>query len=79
MERLEKNLNSLSENQKIKIKEILLKIKSGNLNNLDLKKLKEREDVFRVRKGKIRVIFYYKKDEIYILSIEKRNDNTYST
>ena len=79
MERLEKNLNSLSENQKIKIKEILLKIKSGNLNNLDLKKLKGREDVFRVRKGKIRVIFYYKKDEIYILSIEKRNDNTYST
>lgn len=79
MERLEKNLNSLSENQKIKIKEILLKIKSGNLNNLDLKKLKGREDVFRVRKGKIRVIFYYKKDKIYILSIEKRNDNTYST
>ena len=79
MEKLEKNLNSLSENQKIKIKEILLKIKSGNLNNLDLKKLKEREDVFRVRKGKIRVIFYYKKDKIYILSIEKRNDNTYST
>jgi len=79
MERLEKNLNSLSENQKIKIKEILLKIKSGNLNNLDVKKLKGREDVFRVRKGKIRVIFYYKKDEIYILSIEKRNDNTYST
>lgn len=79
MERLEKNLNSLSENQKIKIKEILLKIKSGNLNNLDVKKLKGREDVFRVRKGKIRVIFYYKKDKIYILSIEKRNDNTYST
>ena len=79
MERLEKNLDSLSENQKIKIKEILLKIKSGNLNNLDVKKLKGREDVFRVRKGKIRVIFYYKKDEIYILSIEKRNDNTYST
>lgn len=59
------------------MKEILLKIKSKNLEDLDIKKLKGREDVFRIRKGKLRIIFIYKKQKIYILSIERRSDNTY--
>lgn len=78
MDKIQKLLNSLSNKEKLKIKEILLKIKSKNLESLDIKKLKGREDIFRVRKEKLRIIFIYKKNKIYILSIERRNDNTYN-
>lgn len=77
MDKIQKLLNSLSKKEKSKMKEILLKIKSKNLEDLDIKKLKGREDVFRIRKGKLRIIFIYKKQKIYILSIERRSDNTY--
>lgn len=77
MDKVQKLLNSLSKKEKSKIKEILLKIKSKNLNCLDIKKLKGREDIFRIRKGKLRIIFIYKKHRVHILSIERRSDNTY--
>ena len=78
MGKIQKLLNSLSEKKKKKIKEILFKIKSQDFNNLDIKKLKGREDIFRARKGKLRIIFIYKKQKIHILSIERRSDNTYN-
>ena len=78
MGKIQKLLNSLSEKEKSKIKEILLKIKSQDFNNLNIKKLKGREDIFRARKEKLRIIFIYKKQKIHILSIERRSDNTYN-
>jgi mRNA-degrading endonuclease RelE of RelBE toxin-antitoxin system len=61
MDKIQKLLNSLSNKEKLKIKEILLKIKSKNLESLDIKKLKGREDIFRVRKEKLRIIFIFRK------------------
>ena len=61
MDKIQKLLNSLSNKEKLKIKEILLKIKSKNLESLDIKKLKGREDIFRIRKGKLRIIFIFRK------------------
>ena len=61
MGKIQKLLNSLSEKEKSKIKEILFKIKSQDFNNLDIKKLKGREDIFRARKGKLRIIFFFRK------------------
>lgn len=58
------------------IKDILLKITGNDFTGLDLKKLKGRNDVFRVRKGKIRIIFR-KTETISILAIERRSDNSY--
>jgi len=61
MDKIQKLLNSLSNKEKLKIKEILLKIKSKNLESLDIKKLKGREDIFRIRKRKLRIIFIFRK------------------
>lgn len=36
---------------------IMEKIKAGDLSNLDIKKLSGSSDFFRVRKGRIRIIF----------------------
>ncbi|MFH1564820.1 MAG: hypothetical protein ABIC82_03145 [bacterium] len=69
----------LNTEEQNKIKIILLKISSGAFGGLDIKKLKGHDNIFRARKGKTRII--YKVDQtnnIYILTIERRSDNTYN-
>jgi mRNA-degrading endonuclease RelE of RelBE toxin-antitoxin system len=79
MDKITKALLKLSSKEKELIKTILLKIKSDSLAALDVKKLKGHSDIFRVRHGKIRLIFQRNKaGEINILAIERRSDNTYN-
>lgn len=77
MDNIEKALSKLKYNERKKVKEILIKIKKEEFENFDIKKLKGRRDVFRVRKGRIRIIFYKTEDFVKILAIEKRSDRTY--
>ncbi|MDP3057506.1 MAG: hypothetical protein Q8N37_03235 [bacterium] len=79
MDKIVKALEKLSVKDRGLIKTILLKIKSDSLSGLDLKKLKNCDNIFRVRKGKLRVIFK-KQDNgrCFILAIEKRSDKTYN-
>ncbi|MBI2052129.1 MAG: hypothetical protein HY452_01600 [Parcubacteria group bacterium] len=79
MDKISKVLQKFSAEEKEKIISILICLKSGKMSGLDLKKLKGRPDIFRVRKGKIRIL-YRKSDKggIYILTIERRNENTYN-
>lgn len=77
MDKIKKSLTRLKLGERRILKRILVKINSGDLGDLDLKKLKGRKDVFRIRKGKIRVIFYKKDNSIKILSVERRSDKTY--
>jgi len=77
MDKIEKVLNRLSPKERKRIKEILLQIDKGNFQNLDLKKLKDRDDVFRVRKGNIRIILRKIDGSIKVLGIERRSTTTY--
>lgn len=77
MDKIKKALNRLSPREKQKLKGILLQIDAGDFKNLDLKKLKGRNDIFRVRKGSIRIIFRKKDDSIMILGVERRSSKTY--
>ena len=77
MDKIEKALNRLTPKERRKLKEILFRINTGNFQGLDLKKLKRREDIFRVRKGDMRIIFYKTGDSIKILSVECRTSKTY--
>jgi len=77
MDRIYKILNKLNQKERERIKEILLQIDNNNFENIDLKKLKDRKDVFRVRKGSWRIIFRKIDDTIKILAIERRASKTY--
>lgn len=77
MDEIEKALRKLAEGQRQDFLRLMYRIASGDLAHLDVKKLKGRDDVFRVRKGKYRIIFMKTKGEHIILSIERRNDTTY--
>jgi mRNA-degrading endonuclease RelE of RelBE toxin-antitoxin system len=77
-DRIQKNINKLSAKEKKKIETLLVLIKTGHFSNLDLKKLKNRNDIFRVRKGDIRIIFQKNDEKITVLAIERRSDTTYN-
>lgn len=77
MNKVEKLLRKLSDREMVIVKGLLSKIHSGNYRNLDIKKLKGNKNLFRVRKGNIRIIFSAE-DEIRILSVSRRNDTTYN-
>jgi len=78
MDRIEKALKSLNHKERQKLKDILVQINDGDFRNLDLKKLKVRTDIYRIRKGNIRVILHKtKNNSIKILVIEYRSSKTY--
>ena len=56
MNKVDKFLKKLSLEDRIVVEKCLNLIKSGNFTNLSLKKLKGKENKFRVRKGNIRII-----------------------
>ena len=79
MDKIQKALGKLTEKERKKVKEILIQLKNRRIENLNIKKLKGREDIFRIRKGKIRIIYRTDiKNNISILSIERRSDTTYA-
>lgn len=78
MDPIEKALAKLNNKERKVVKNILDALQKGTLKGLDIKKLKGHDNIFRVRKGDIRIL--YRTDNtnaIFLLAIERRNDNTY--
>ena len=78
MDKIKKALNRINPKERIGLKELLFRIDAGDFQGLNLKKLKGRNDIFRVRKGNIRIIFRKKDNSIKILSMERRSSKTHS-
>ena len=77
MDKISKALEKIDKKEKEAIRNILVKIKNKDFKGFDVKKLKGRNNIFRVRKGKIRIIYHLKHEKIMILSIERRSEKTY--
>jgi len=77
VDKIEKALKKLTEKERKMIKSVLMRIQNEKAKDLDVKKLKGRDDIFRARKGRIRVVFRKSNENISILSIERRSDKTY--
>lgn len=67
----------LSKNEKILITELLEKIITGKAVGLQIKKLVGSADIFRVRKGKFRIIYQKTKTDCIIISVDRRSEKTY--
>lgn len=79
MDKIQKALNKLSVREREQIKTILKQIKYGKIENLDIKKLKGRDDIYRVRKGRTRILYKINPNgDVSILVIERRSDTTYN-
>lgn len=78
MDKIEKALQKLSPKDRTWVKEILGRLDKNNVVGLDIKKLKGRDDIYRVRKGDIRIIYCVKSGgDRFVLAIEHRNEKTY--
>ena len=77
MPSLKKLLAKFSKEERETIESLIKSIVSLHWENLDIKKLKGYRDIFRIRKGNIRIIFSKEKENMRILTIDRRNENTY--
>ena len=77
MDKIQKALNRLGSKGRQKFKSILLQIERGDSRDLDLKKLKGRKDIFRIRKADMRIIIHKINNSIKILSVEHRTSKIY--
>lgn len=77
MPSLQKLLSKFSKEERELIESLIKAIISLRWRGLDIKKLKGYQDIFRVRKGDIRIIFAKDKKDIFILSIDRRREDTY--
>ena len=77
MNKLDKVLARLSSKEREQVKKILQQLTAKSFSGLNIKKLKERDDIYRVRKGDLRIIYRVDNEEIFILTIERRSEKTY--
>jgi mRNA-degrading endonuclease RelE of RelBE toxin-antitoxin system len=77
MDKISKALQKLSSKEQTWVKEILQKIQKSDFQGMDVQKLREKDDIFRVRKGNIRMIWQKTNKNISILAIERRSEKTY--
>ena len=74
---IKKLLGKLTPKEKLTAIEIINLIIRKDTKGLDVKKLKGEDRVYRVRKGKIRVIYQLLENAPRLLFVGRRSDNTY--
>ena len=68
----------LSKKEREWVYRILKAVADGDTKGMDIKRLKGRSDIFRVRKGDIRIIYRVDGNgKMFILAIERRKEDTY--
>jgi len=78
MQKINKFLNSLTEKERKFVTILIARLRNNDLIGLNVKKLKGMENMYRIRKGNIRILFSYTaSNAIKIESAGRRNDTTY--
>ncbi len=79
MNKIDKFLRKLSYKERLEIEKTIGLIILEKFDGLDIKKLKGINNLFRVRKGRIRIIYGITFEKMpIIIAIDYRNDTTYS-
>lgn len=77
MDKVSKAIQKINSKDALKISDALEDILNSKAKNLDIKKLRGYDDIFRVRVCEYRIIYQKNNHEMNILEISKRNDSTY--
>jgi mRNA-degrading endonuclease RelE of RelBE toxin-antitoxin system len=79
VDRIKKVLRKLQPKELKQLTEMIKLVQTNQLIGKDIKKLQDRNDVFRVRHGDFRIIFRrFPGSENQIIAIERRSDTTYN-
>lgn len=79
MDRLSKELRKLSRKDLERVNEILAQVRKGNIDTLQVKQLRGYMHTYRVRVGRLRIMYEVTEDgAIKLLAVRRRDDHTYS-
>lgn len=76
-DKITKELAKLATKERTLLREILQCLQAGQLAGLGIAKLKGHDNIFRVRKGRLRIIYQQSAQRIKVLAIERRSEKTY--
>lgn len=76
-DKIKKLLAKLSRKEAEVVKLLLLRVKLDDTLGLDIKRLQGHPDLFRVRKGRLRIIYRKTTSDFLLLRIDLRNEKTY--
>ena len=76
-DKIKKLLAKLTAKERELVKLLILRVKLGDTDGLDVKQLKGHADMYRVRKGRIRIVYRKTPKEFLIIRIDRRNEKTY--
>jgi mRNA-degrading endonuclease RelE of RelBE toxin-antitoxin system len=77
MDKLAKEMRKISNNDLTRVYAVLEKIKHGNIDSLQIKLLQGHQNTYRVRVGRIRVMYTADKNgSMHLLAVRQRNEKT---
>ncbi len=76
-DKIKKILAKLTVKEQEIVKLLILRVKLGDTDGLNISHLKGHTDLFRVKKGRIRIVYRMKSSKIIIVRIDRRNEKTY--
>lgn len=77
MTKLTRLLKKFSRKEQEEIDLLISKLVKFNFTGLDIKKLSGHSDIFRLKKGRLRIIYQTEKGKVILLDISKRSENSY--
>ena len=77
MDSITKQLRKIPLHDRQLIEEALRKLYRGDTKTLHLQKLRGFENIYRIRSGNYRIIYYQDKSKIILKAIKRRNEKTY--
>lgn len=77
MDKVDKTLKKLNRTDRGRALATFKKLKAGDFSSLDIKRLKESSDVYRVRTGDLRIIFKKVGSTVEIVDLGYRSEKTY--
>lgn len=76
-DKIKKLLAKLSPEEREIVKLLIMRVKLDDIEGLDIKQLKGHSDLFRVRKGQLRIVYRKTPSGFLIIRIDRRNEKTY--
>ena len=77
MDQIKKQWNKINKKDREKIREIFEQLNQRNFKNLKREKLQGYDNIYRIRVGRYRIIYFDDKQQIILKYLKKRDEKTY--